>query len=470
MKTEWMEALQTALDDQMVSTRSELDNYRSEAAFGEFCPEAVVYVTTAEVVSKVLKIANEYKVPVTPRGLGTGLSGGDIPVHGGIILDMSQWSASVEIDPEDLVATVSPAILTSEIHTKANEYGLMYPPDPSSSNIATIGGNLAENAGGPRGLKYGVTKDYVLGLEVVTPEGEIMHTGGRTIKNVTGVDITSLIVGSEGVLGIITGATLKLIPKPAASQTVMAAFSTMELAGEAISKTLASGILPAKMEFIDQACARAVEAYEPLGLPTDVEAIVLIEVDGHPAAVQEETETAGKIMKELGGSRISMPQTEEETQNIWKARSLVSLAIDEIKPAKASEDATVPRSQIPAMMKRLSEIREKYNLTLVVFGHAGDGNLHPNILCDERDKEEIKRVEQAIGEIFEAALELGGTLSGEHGIGTMKAPFLEKELGPVDIDMMKRIKQSWDPNDIMNPDKIFAEKGQSLILSRQPEK
>ncbi|QQK78261.1 FAD-binding protein [Salicibibacter cibarius] len=462
--------LQEKMGHHLVSARSDLDAYRYDASFGEFFPEAVVYVSNTEMVSQVLEIANEYKVPVTPRGQGTGLSGGDLPIHGGITLDMSQWPASVEIFPDDLVARVSPATLTSEIHVEAEKYGLMYPPDPSSSNISTIGGNLAENAGGPRGLKYGVTKDYVLGLEVVTPEGDVMHTGGRTIKNVTGLDVTKLLVGSEGILGIITSATLKLIPKPATKQTVMAAFPTMETAGEAVSTTLTSGILPAKMEFIDQACARAVEEYEPLGLPTDIEAIVLVEVDGHPTAVQEEAETVMKIMKKLGGTFVSVPRTKEEALNMWKARMLVSPAIATIKPTRASEDATVPRSQIPVMMVHLADIREKYQLSLVVFGHLGDGNLHPNILCDERDKEELERVEKAVGEIFHSALELGGTLSGEHGIGTMKSPFLEKELGPVGVDMMKRVKQSWDPNNIMNPGKIFPDKGQRLILSRRGEK
>ncbi|MBB6450034.1 glycolate oxidase [Geomicrobium halophilum] len=472
LSAKWMEELVEKIGEPYVQT--DVDDrhiYRYNSYPGEYLPQTIVFVTNTEAVSQVLKIANKYKVPVTPRGQGTGLSGGDLPVHGGILLDMSQWPASIEVFPDDLVARVSPGTMTSTIHAEVEKYGLMYPPDPSSSGISTIGGNLAENAGGPRGLKYGVTKDYVLGLEVVTPEGEVMQTGGRTIKNVTGLNVTNLIVGSEGILGVITRATLKLIPKPLSTQTVMAAFNAMETAGQAISKTLTSGILPGKMEFIDQACAQAVEDYEPNGLlPTDKEAIIIIELDGHPKAVREEANDVSQIMRELGATTISIPETKEEASRIWEARRMVSPAITKMKPSKASEDATVPRSQIPAMMARLADIREKYNLTLVVFGHAGDGNLHPNILCDDTDKEEREMVERAIEEIFRTAIELGGTLSGEHGIGTMKSPFIEDELGSLAVSMMKRLKKSWDPNNIMNPGKVFPDKGQRLILSRQIEK
>ncbi|UTR11939.1 FAD-binding protein [Evansella sp. LMS18] len=439
-------------------------SYSFDASFGVHMPEVVVQPKAAEEVAEIMKLANKYLIPVCPRGQGTSLSGGPLPVKGGILLDFSQWNDKLEVDPEDMVAIVSPGVLTAEINKAANEAGLMYAPDPSSSSVSTIGGNMAENAGGPRGLKYGVTKDYVIGLEVVTPEGEIIRTGGRTVKNVTGYDLTKLIVGSEGTLGVITEATLRLIPKPRASSTLMVMFEEIVDSGRAISKVLSSGIIPAKMELMDQASIIAVEEYEPLGLPTDIEAILLIELDGHPVAILEEREQVEKVCREVGARDIKVARDEKEAQELWKARKLVSPAIVRIKPTKISEDATVPRSKIPEMFQRLKEIKEKYSVDLVVFGHAGDGNLHPNIIADKRDKEEMKRVEKAVGEIFEAAVELGGTLSGEHGIGTMKSPFMEMELGKEGLDMMKRIKESWDPNNILNPGKIFPEPGQKLVL------
>lgn len=439
-------------------------SYSFDASFGTYLPDVVIRTRDVEELAKLVKFANKEKIPIYPRGQSTSLSGGPLPVKGGIVLDLSVMNQVLEVDEEDLVVVVSPGVLTSEIHKAAEKKGLMYPPDPSSSHVSTIGGNLAENSGGPRGLKYGVTKDYVIGLEVITPEGEIIRTGGRTVKNVTGYDLTKLIVGSEGTLGIITKAILRLIPKPPASETLMAIFNSLVDAGSAISKILSSGILPAKMELMDQASIVAVENYEPSNLPRDAEAIILIELDGHPAAVKDEIEKVASLCKSVGAREVRIPQTVKEQSDIWKARKLVSPAIVRIKPTKISEDATVPRSQIPEMCRRLQQIKEKYNLHLVVFGHAGDGNLHPNIIADKSDKEEMERVELAVAEIFEAAVQLGGTLSGEHGIGTMKAPFMEMELGAVGLDMMKRIKQVWDPNNIMNPGKIFPEKGQKLVL------
>jgi glycolate oxidase len=462
---EWEEQLRALLSDKRVFTElADRYSYSFDASFGEHLPEVVVQPKTTEEVQTIMKIANQFGLAVTPRGQGTCLSGGPLPVKGGILLDMAQWPREINVFADDLIAVVTPSVLTADIHAAAENHGLMYPPDPSSAHVSTIGGNLAENSGGPRGLKYGVTKDFVIGLEIVTPEGEVMHTGGRTIKNVTGYDLTKLLVGSEGTLGVITKATLKLVPKPPAVQTMMAAFTDMATAGKAISKTLTSGVLPAKMEFMDRACIEAVERYRPSGLPTASEALLLIELDGHPETIKLEAEQVKQILVELQAEPIITAESDEEAQKLWSARKLVSPAIATIKPTKISEDATVPRSRIPEMMERLKQIKEDYQVELVVFGHIGDGNLHPDIMCDQRDEEEMIRAEKAVAEIFRAALELGGTLSGEHGIGTMKAPFMEQEMGEVGVSMLKRIKEAWDPNNIMNPGKIFAEKGQKLVL------
>ena len=448
----------------VLTKMSDLYSYSYDASFGTYLPHVVVQPQNPQEISQIMKLANQYRFPVVPRGQSSSLSGGPLPVKGGCVLDLSKYPKRLAIYEEDLIAVVTPSVLTEEIHQAAEAKGLMYPPDPSSSNISTIGGNLAENSGGPRGLKYGVTKHYVLGLEVVTPQGDIIRTGGKTVKNVTGYDLTQLIVGSEGTLGIITEAVLRLIPKPPASETMMAIFDKLVLSGEAISKILTGGILPSKMEIMDQASMIAVENFQPCGLPTEAEAMILIEVDGHPEAVKHEIEQIAKICKHIGAREIRVAKSDTEKAALWKVRKLVSPAIAKIKPTKISEDATVPRSKIPAMFQKLQEIKQKYNLHLVVFGHAGDGNLHPNIIVDQRDKDEMIRAEKAIEEIFQAAVELGGTLSGEHGIGTMKSPFMEMELGEAGLALMKAIKDAWDPHHVLNPGKIFPEKGQKLVL------
>lgn len=467
MSSEYITELKELIQDdkRVLTDKADLYSYSFDASFGVHVPEVVILPNSATEVAEVMKLANRFLVPVYPRGHATSLSGGSLPLEGGIILDLSKWKDKLEVDPEDMVVVVSPGVLTSEINDAALKEGFIYPPDPSSSNVSTIGGNLAENAGGPRGLKYGVTRDYVLGLEVVTPEGEIIHTGGRTIKNVTGYDLTSLIVGSEGTLGIITEATLKLIPKPIATRTFMVYFDDIVQAGNTITKILSSGIVPSKLEIMDNATINAVEAYEPLGLPLDIDALLLVELDGHPKAMEDEVVIIEEICLANSAREIKHAHTEQEAVELWKARKLVSPAIVREKPTKISEDATVPRSKIPAMFARLKEIRDKYELNLVVFGHAGDGNLHPNIIADKRDHEEMERVEKAVEEIFEAAIELGGTLSGEHGIGILKAPFMEMELGEATLDMMKRTKQAWDPKNILNPGKIFPQPGQRLVLT-----
>lgn len=459
------EIKQIASPKRVMTELPDLYSYSYDGSFGTYLPDLVVQPKTTEEVAKIVKLANKEKFPIYPRGQSTGLSGGSLPVKGGVVFDLSKMDETLIIDHENLIAMVSPGVLTADIHQQAEKYGLLYPPDPSSSHVSTIGGNLAENSGGPKGLKYGVTKDYVIGLEVVTPEGEVIQTGGKTVKNVTGYDLTKLIVGSEGTLGIITKAILRLIPKPPATETAMVIFDDLVDSGRAISNILSNGILPSKMELMDQASIIAVENYQPVGLPRDAEAILLIEVDGHPLAVRDEIEQVKELSYSVGAREVKMAGTKEERDELWRARKLVSPAIVQIKPTKISEDATVPRSKIPEMFAKLKEIRDKYKIHLVVFGHAGDGNLHPNIIADKRDKEEMKRVEQAVEDIFAATIDLGGTLSGEHGIGTMKAPFMEMELGAVGLDMMQRIKKAWDPNNILNPGKIFPEPGQKLVLS-----
>lgn len=439
-------------------------SYSYDASFGEYLPDLVVQALTKEEVSFIIKLANEYRIPVYPRGSATSLSGGSLAVNGGIMLDMSQFEKKLIIDQENLLAIVSASVITSEIHEAAERVGLFYPPDPSSSHVSTIGGNILENSSGPKGLKYGTTKEYVIGLEVVTPTGEIIRTGGKTVKNVTGYDLTRLIVGSEGTLGVVTEAIIRLIPKPEDRKTLLASFDSLINSGKAITNILASGILPSAMELMDNACIVAVEKYTPSGLPTEAEAIIIIEVDGHRSAIEEEIDKCAEICKQFNATNVKVAQNEQEREQIWKSRRMVSPAITQIGPTKISEDATVPRSKIPEMMERLSEIREKYQLNLVVFGHAGDGNLHPNILTDKRNIEEMKRVEEAVSEIFEAAIELGGTLSGEHGIGTLKAPYMSLELGEDGLMMMQKIKEAWDPNHILNPGKIFPQEGQTKVV------
>ena len=456
--------LKEIFGDRLFLELSDRVSYGYDASFGQYEPEAVVQVKSTEEVQQVVLLASNYTIPIYPRGAGTSLSGGPLPVHGGIVLDFSQWTNKLEIYPEDLVIKVSPGVKTKDIHELAEAHNLMYAPDPSSARICTIGGNLAENAGGPRGVKYGVTKDYVIGLEVVTASGKIIKTGSSTVKNVTGYDMTKLLVGSEGTLGIITEATLRLIPKPEATLTALAVFDDLYTAGQSISKILTSGVRPSKMEILDNNSINKVEDYANLNLPRDAAAIILIEVDGHPDILTQELNTIKNSLIEIGVTNIQVAESKEEEEKLWKIRQLVSPAIVSSGYTKISEDATVPLSKIPDMFKKIDEIKVKYDLNIVVFGHAGDGNLHPTINTNMRDPEEVRRVENAVEEIFNYAIELGGTLSGEHGIGTMKKAFLENEVGQDGLQFQKAIKKALDPKNILNPGKIFPEKGEKRLV------
>lgn len=445
---------------------SDLVSYGFDASFGQYMPDYVVQVLSTEDVQNVVKLADEYIIPIYARGASTSLSGGALPVKGGIVVDFSQWNDEFEIYPDDLIIKTRPGVITGKIHALAEKHNLMYPPDPSSSVVCTIGGNLAENAGGPRGIKYGVTKDYVIGLEVVMPDGEVIRTGGQTIKNVTGYDLTKLLIGSEGTLGIITEATLRLIPKPLDTKTAMIIFDDLYTAGKSISKILTSGVRPSKMEILDHNALNKVEDYAGLDLPRDAAAILLIEVDGNPENLGDELDTIKKALKEIDVENVEIAESKEAEDKLWQVRKLVSPAVVESGYTKISEDATVPLSKIPEMFKKIDEIKTKYDLNIVVFGHAGDGNLHPTINTNMRDENEVRKTEDAVEEIFNYAIELGGTLSGEHGIGVMKKAFIKKEMGEAGVRYQQMIKKALDPKNILNPGKIFPEKGEERLVLR----
>ncbi|KKM09805.1 FAD-binding protein [Clostridiales bacterium PH28_bin88] len=441
------EQILTNLEDRMT--------YAYDGTMQTGVPGVVVFPRTTRQVAEALRLANREKIPVYPRGAGTGLSGGSVPEQGGIALVLTDMNRILEVDTGNLLAVVEPGVVTEALQQEVERVGLFYPPDPGSLKSCTIGGNIAENAGGPRALKYGVTRDYVLGLEVVTPTGEILRTGGKTVKNVTGYDLTRLMTGSEGTLGVVTRAVLRLIPRPQDVRTAMAVFATVDGAAEAVAEVSRRGILPTTLELMDDVTIRCVENYLHMGLPVDAGAILLIEVDGFRPAVDEAIITVEKVCRELGATGVEVAAGPAEREELWRARRAVSAAIVQLKPTKISEDATVPRSRVPEMVRRLKAIAQKYDLTMAIFGHAGDGNLHPNILADRRDPEEMARVELAVEELFRAAMELEGTLSGEHGIGSMKAPYLPLEVGETGMRVMRGIKAALDPNNILSPGKML---------------
>jgi len=459
--------------DSVRSSPEDLVCYSYDGTFEKGRPAAVVLPTTPEQVVDLVRAARKNGFALYPRGAGSGLSGGSVPSDDGVAVSMTRMNHLVEVDEENWTITVEPGVITGRIHVEAEKRGLFYPPDPASSDFCTIGGNVAECAGGPRGLKYGVTKHYVRGLEVVAGTGELLRCGGKTVKNVTGYDLVSLFTGSEGTLGIITRAILRLVPKPKATRTLLASFDRVERAGECVSAVMRSGVVPSTLEIMDRYAVRAVldlggtpgdPAGEALrsGALVDLldplrraDAVLLIETDGPDAQASEEAKLLVRVCEETGATGVVLAANEEQRQALWRVRKSVSPAVAKIKPAKIGEDATVPRSKVPEMIRRLGEIRERRRVDLVIYGHAGDGNLHPNIAADPRDADEMERAHLAVDDMFEAALELGGTLSGEHGVGTMKAPYLEKEFGPEGVKALRSIKSALDPDGVLNPGKIF---------------
>lgn len=427
-------------------------------------PDGVVYPASTAEVSAIMKVLAEHRVPLVSRGSGSNLCGGTVPVEGGVVMVMHRMNRIIEVDLENLTATVQPGIITAEFIAHIESLGLFYPPDPSSMRISTIGGNIAECSGGLRGLKYGTTKDYVIGLEAVLASGEIIRTGGKLMKDVAGYDLTKLLVGSEGTLAIITEATLKLIPPPRAKKTMLAMYRDLYGAARTVSRIIEARIIPATLEFMDNPTIRVVDDFAKLGLPLDMEAILLIEQDGDPEAVERDIALIEAICVAEHADRVQVAADREEAERLLTARRSAFTALARLRPTTILEDATVPRSRIADMVLRINEIARKYDVTIATFGHAGDGNLHPTATTDARDHDEVHRVEQAFAEIFEASIELGGTITGEHGVGVVKAPYLEWKVGPAGLDMMKGIKQAFDPHRLLNPGKLFAKETRKRVV------
>ena len=427
-------------------------------------PDAVISPRSTKEVSDIIKICNENKIPIVPRGSGTNLCGGTCPTNGGIVLLFKHLNKILEIDEENLTITVQPGVITLDMINTIEEKGLFYPPDPSSMKISTIGGNINENSGGLRGLKYGVTRDYVIALEIVLANGDIIRTGGKLAKDVAGYDFTRLFVGSEGTLGIITEATLKLIPMPETKKTMLALYDSLEDAARTVSKIIANKIIPTSLEFMDQPTLEVVENFAQIGLPTDVKAVLLIEQDGPPEVVDRDIEKMANVCHSMNAVDVRVAKDEAEADALRTARRSALSALARLKPTTILEDATVPRSQIAPMVEAINAIAKKYNIPICTFGHAGDGNLHPTCMTDARNEEEMHRAEQAFAEIFAKAIELGGTITGEHGVGAMKAPYLEMKLGKEGIAAMQGIKQAFDPNNIMNPGKMFAKDTRKRVV------
>ncbi len=415
----------------------------------------VAFPQTTEEVARIIKYAAARKTPVVTRGSGTGLSGGSIPQAGSIVLCLTKMNQVLELDQKNLTILVEPGVTTITVAELADGAGLLYPPDPGSMKISTIGGNVAENSGGLRGLKYGITRDYVMGLEVVMATGEVIWLGNKCVKDVAGYSMKDVFVGSEGTLGIITKILLKLVPKPQTKKTMLATFSRMDAAAETVSAIIAEKIIPCTMEFLDKITIRCVEDFAHIGLPLDAEAILLMETDGHPAVVADEAAKMEEVARRCGATTVQIAQTADEATKLASARRSAFSALARVAPTTILEDATVPRSELARMVNFIQGVAERYNLRVGTFGHMGDGNLHPTFLTDERNTEEMHRVEKAMKEIFDFAVELGGTITGEHGVGLAKKSFLPGAIGNASLNLIKQLKKTLDPDAILNPGKIF---------------
>lgn len=433
--------------------------YSYDATQQQFFPDVIVRPADAAQVSLILKMANAENLPVYPRGAGSGFTGGSVPIRGGIALVLTRLNRILRIDQDNLIAEVEPGVVTATLQKAVEEVGLFYPPDPASLKFSTLGGNVAECAGGPRCVKYGVTKDYVLGLEVVTPTGDIIRTGGETMKGVVGYDLTKLMVGSEGTLGVITRIILKLLPRPEAKKTMLVMFDSIDGAAQAVSNIIRGKIIPTTLEFMDATALACVRQNANLDIPESARAVLIIEVDGDRELLERQATRILEIASPLGVVHTSIAATDEESERLWQVRRSVSPSLRKVNPDKYNEDICVPRSKLPDMIRAIESISNRLEIPIVNFGHAGDGNIHVNIMVDRSLQGQEEKAETAIREIFAKTLELGGTMSGEHGVGTSKAPYLGMELDPATMACMKTIKHALDPKQILNPGKIFPVDG-----------
>jgi len=442
--------------DALFTDPEELSCYSYDATGRTFLPDAVAFPETAGQISSILKLANQYGFPVVPRGAGSGMTGGSLPVRAGLVLVTSRMDRIIEIDPDNMTAIVEPGVVTGDLQDALKKYNLMYPPDPASLKFCSIGGNAAECAGGPSAVKYGVTKDYVIGLEVVLPTGEIMQTGVRTEKGVVGYDLTRLFIGSEGTLGIFTKLTLRLLPLPESRATFLLTFTSLSKATKIVSEILSAGILPCTLEYMDKTAISIVRNHVPNVLPDTTDALIILEVDGSEPQVQHQLQRTVQFLNKRG---IEYRYTADDSERsvLWQARRSVSPSAFSLKPNKISEDVVVPRSKIPDLARFCEKTAHDFDLVIFTFGHAGDGNIHVNIMVDNGNAAELANGQHAKKLLFEFVVSVGGSLSGEHGIGITKSEFLPIEVDPIALGVMKKIKNLFDPNNILNPGKIFPE-------------
>jgi len=429
--------------------------YGYDATQMEFLPDCVVHPDGSEQVSRILQLANKEGFPVFPRGAGSGFTGGALPKGGGVVLVTTRMNRILRIDPDNLVAEVEPGVVTETFQTAVEKIGLFYPPDPASLKFSTLGGNVAECAGGPRAVKYGVTKDFVMGLEVVLPTGQVIRTGGETVKGVVGYDLTKLICGSEGTLGVITKIIFKLLPYPESKKTMLTVFDSIDGAARAVSTIIKNKIIPTTLEFLDHPTLTCVERRFNLGMPESARAVLLIEVDGDRDLIEKQALQIHKLIEPLGLVQFRVAKDAAESEELWRVRRLVSPSLRDVNPDKFNEDIVVPRSKVPDVIRRIEAIQKRYDIPIVNFGHAGDGNIHVNIMIDKSIPGQLEKAHEAIKEVFQAALDLGGTMSGEHGVGLAKQPFIPMELSADQVGAMRAIKSALDPNNILNPGKIL---------------